>query len=34
LKEVPETVPLVKKVEKLLEEEYKVESILDKRKKG
>jgi hypothetical protein len=34
LEEVPETAPLVKEAEGLLEEEYEVEAILDKRKRG
>jgi Chromo (CHRromatin Organisation MOdifier) domain len=34
LEEVPETVPLAKEAEGLLEEEYEVEGILDKRKRG
>jgi hypothetical protein len=33
LEEAPETALLVKKVEGLLEEEYEVEAILDKRKR-
>jgi Chromo (CHRromatin Organisation MOdifier) domain len=34
LEEAPEIVLLAKKVERLLEEKYKVEAILDKRRKG
>jgi Chromo (CHRromatin Organisation MOdifier) domain len=34
LEEVPETVSLVKEAEGLLEEEYEVEAILNKRKRG
>jgi Chromo (CHRromatin Organisation MOdifier) domain len=34
LEEVPKTAPLVKEAEGLLEEEYKVEVILDKRRRG
>jgi hypothetical protein len=34
LKEVPKIVLLAKKAEELLEEEYEVEVILDKRKRG
>jgi Chromo (CHRromatin Organisation MOdifier) domain len=34
LEEASKTVPLAKKAEGLLKEEYKVEAILDKRKRG
>ena len=34
LEEAPETAPLVKEAERLLEEKYKVEAIMDKRKRG
>jgi hypothetical protein len=34
LEEAPETVPLAEKAEGLLKEEYEVEVILDKRKRG
>jgi Chromo (CHRromatin Organisation MOdifier) domain len=34
LEEAPEIAPLAKEVERLLEEEYEVEAILDKRKRG
>jgi Chromo (CHRromatin Organisation MOdifier) domain len=34
LEEAPETAPLAKEAEGLLEEEYEVEAIVDKRKRG
>jgi hypothetical protein len=34
LEEAPETAPLAKEAKGLLEEEYEVEAILDKRKRG
>jgi Chromo (CHRromatin Organisation MOdifier) domain len=34
LEEAPKTISLVKEAERLLEEEYEVETILDKRKRG
>jgi Chromo (CHRromatin Organisation MOdifier) domain len=34
LEEIPEIVLLAKEAEELLEEEYEVEAILDKRKRG
>jgi Chromo (CHRromatin Organisation MOdifier) domain len=34
LEEVSKTAPLAKEIKELLEEEYKVEAVLDKRKRG